>query len=244
LLERSQSEFGSDVRAAATAVLAAPSLLVTTLAVGVVPAVLDAAGRHRSLAFLETIGTIIGLLTIGFYGTQRVWLLRLYRGQALAAPEVWALTRGYFRRFAALGIRVFWPVAILMIAVVLVTRNLAALLIAIAVMSYVLDTLLTFVVPELTFTTASSKQAWRSGRQTLKDTWPQSRWYVLAPGLAVLAVANVFGGRNRSVWEAAVVALVASAMSLVFRGAILNYYLRLRPDIPDYNEIRATPPVA
>ena len=173
-------------------------------------------------------------MSIGFYGTQRVWLFRLYRGRTLSAVEGWTLTKGYFRRFVSLGVRIFLPVGAVIAAVAIGTRSTTATLVTAGVLSYGLDMLLTFVVPELTFGTSSAKEAWTTGRTMLKGTWPESRWYVLAPGLALLAVANVFGGGHRSVWVAAVVATVAALLSLVFRGAILRYYLRLRPDIPDY----------
>lgn len=233
-----QSQFRSDLSASAVACASAPWLLVITVVIQAGPVALDAAARNRSLAFLATVAGIVELLTIGFYGTQRVWLFRLYRDRGLSLAEGWTLTKDYFRRFFSLAVRVFLPVGVVIAAVAISTRDTTAILVTAGVMSYVLDTLLTFVVPELTFRTASAGKAWTRGRAMLKDTWPASRWYVLAPGLAVIAVANVLGGAHRSVWAAGAVATMAALLSLVFRGAILSYYLRLLPDIPDEQPAR------
>lgn len=229
-----QSQFGSDLKGAVSASVRAPWLLAITVAIEAGSSALDAAGRHHSLAFLTTVGVIVYGLTIGFYGTQRVWLFRLYGGESLTPSEVWTLSTRYFRRFAALGAWFVLPLG-LALGAVATTHNTAALLVTGGVLSYLLDVVLTFVVPELTFRTASVRDAWRSGRAMLRDTWPASRWYVLAPGLAVLVLGNLLGGTHRSVWGAALEGVAAGLLSLVFRAAILRYYLRLRPETPNYS---------
>jgi hypothetical protein len=228
-----RSQLRSDLRATVAACTSAPWLLIATVIIQAGPAALDAAARSRSLTLLRPAAVIIDLLTIGFYGTQRVWLLRLYRGRRLSAAESWALTKAYFGPFLSLGVRVGLPVGVVMVGVALGTRSAIAILVTGSVLSYLLDTLLTFVVPELTFETTSAKEAWASGRTMLRSTWPESRWYVLAPGLAVIAVANILGAADRFVWTAALAAAVAGLLSLTFKGAILRYYVRLRPDTPD-----------
>jgi hypothetical protein len=40
-------------------------------------------------------------------------------------------------------------------------------------------------------------------------------------------------GSHLTIWLAAAEATMAALLSLVLRGAILNYYLRLRPEIVD-----------
>jgi hypothetical protein len=143
------------------------------VAIQAVPAALDnAAASHRSVAFLGTIGSLIELLTISFYATQRVWLFRLYRGRELRVAEAWRLTVGYFPRFARLGALVFLPVAAVVLAVFFGVRNNAVHIITAGMLFYGLDVLLTFVVPELTFYTASPTEAWRSGRAMIRATWP------------------------------------------------------------------------
>ena len=228
------SQFWTDTKAAARACFGGSRLLIATLAIEVIPPALNAAAGADSLGALALLAVLVELGTIGFYGTQRVWLLRISRGDDLSVSEVYSLTKGYFGRFFGLGVRVFLPFGLVVALVAVTTRNNVATLVAAALVGYVLDILLTFVVPDLTFGAASAKHAWESGRALLRQSWPQSRWYVLAPGIALLAVTNALGGSSHSIWIVIPESVVSAVLSLIFRGAILAYYVRLRPDTPDY----------
>jgi hypothetical protein len=244
-----KSQLRADLWASAVACASAPWLLVLTVVLVAGPAALDsAAANNRSLAFLGTISALVEVLAIGFYGTQRVWLLRLYAGRDLTPMDAWRFTADYFRRFAMLAVLTVLPVSVVVLTVFAVTRSTAANVVAIVanvvvagVILYVLDVLLTFVVPELTFQTTSAMEAWRSGRAMIRATWPESRWYVLAPGLALFGVSTALSSSHGAVWLAAVDAAVAGLLSLVFRGAILRYYLRLRPVTGDYEPVQVQP---
>lgn len=227
------SQFWSDLKVSAITCIRGRWLLTTTLAIQVVPAILSAVAGDDSLGVLELLAALIELATIGFYGTQRVWLFRLFRDGGLSASEAYTLTKGYFRRFFGLGVRVFLlflPFGLLIPVVSVATRSNAATLVTAAVVGYLLDVLMTFVVPELTFRAHSAKEAWQSGRMLLRESWPQSRWYVLAPGIALLAVSNALGGYERALWIVIPESAVSAVLALVFRGTILAYYLRVRPD--------------
>ena len=221
-----ESQFGADFKTAASACLSSPRLLFVTLAVQVVPSALVALGQ--SATALGVLGLLIDLLTIGFFGTQRVWLLRIYHGESLSAGEIYKLTRDYFGRFFGLGVRVFLPAG-LIIGVAAVSRNTAATLVIAGVTGFVLDVLLTFVVPDLTFVAASPKHAWETGRALLRQSWPQSRWYVLTPGIALITVANALSGLNHGAAVVIPESALSALLSLIFRGTILAYYIRLRP---------------
>jgi hypothetical protein len=238
-----RSQFRSDLRSALTACLASPLLIVVTVLLQAGPTALNAAARNHSLAFLSTIAVVIEFATIGFYGAQRVWLFRLFRESTLPISDAYTLTRGYFGRFFRLGIRmalVMSPFLIAIVAIGATSHSAAAhnalLITAIAgAGGLVIDTLFTFVVPELTFRTASAREAWTSGTALLRESWPHSAWYVLTPGIALLAAANAFGESHRTIWAAGIESALAAMLGLAFKGAILAYYLRLRPDTPDYN---------
>lgn len=237
-----RSQFRSDFRLASKACLASPLLVVATVVLQAGPSALDAAARHHSLAFLSTVAVLIEFVTIGFYGAQRVWLFRLFRGRALSVSDAYTLSKGYFRRFFLLGVRMALVISPFLIAITAIgsasrstISNKAVLITVIAgAGGLVVDMLFTFVVPELTFQTSSAKEAWLGGTSLLRQTWPQSAWYVLTPGVALFAAANAFGGTHRMIWAAAIESGVASTLALLFRGAILAYYLRLRPETPDY----------
>ena len=233
------SEFIPDVRRATAACLASPLLIVLTVVFWAGPTVLNTASRRHSLAFLGTVALVVEIATIGFFGAQRVWLFQLLRGDALSAAEAYTLTKRYFRRFFSLGVLmalVMSPALIAIIAIEAGSHSTAAhnatLVTVIAGSGGLLvDILFTFVVPELTFRAAAATEAWRSGTALLRATWPGSGWYAFAPGVALFAAANAFGGSHRAVWAAGVESALAAVVALIFKGAILAYYLRLRPDI-------------
>lgn len=239
--ERVRSTFPSDFRLALKACLASPLLVMVTVLLQAGPTALDSA-RNHSLAYLSTAAVVIEFATIGFYGAQRVWLFRLFRGGTLSIADAYTLSRGYFRRFFRIGIRmalIMSPFLIAIVAIESASRSSIAhkaLLVTIIAGAggLVIDTLFTFVVPELTFQTPSAKGAWLSGTALLRETWPQSGWYVLTPGIALFAAANAFGGSHRTIWTAAIESGLAAILALVFKGTILAYYLRLRPETPDY----------
>lgn len=237
-MEAQQARLGSDLRVSTLACLSSPGLLAMTAMFEVMPVVLLSAGRrYQFLNLLELVWGFVGLLAVGFVGTQRVWLGRIYQGSTLSLSEVVSLTERYFGRFVTLSLIVYLPFIPLLVGVFVIIfvfgSGFIPLLAMVGIISYLLDVLLTFVVPELTFQTSSLKQAWVGGWKMLRQTWRASKWYALAPGLTLWVVASAFSGLQETIWKVVVVATVASLLSLIFRGAILLFYLRLRPDAPD-----------
>lgn len=224
------SQFWSDFKAATATCARSSGLVLVTLAIQVSPAAFSAAAHDDSVGLLSLLAALIEVGTIGFYGTQRVWLLGRFGGRDLTGSQVYRLTKDYFGRFFGLGVRIFLPLGVLIAVVAVATRNNAAILVTAAVTGYALDMLLTFVVPDLTFRANSSREAWQSGRLLLRESWPQSRWYVLTPGIALLAVSNALGGYNQNLWVVIPESAISAVLSLIFRGTILAYYLRLRPE--------------
>jgi hypothetical protein len=102
------------------------------------------------------------------------------------------------------------------------------------VYGFVLDILLTFVVPELTFVTDSAVDAWRSGQAIMRSTWPRSRWYLLAPGLAAASFGNLLGRLDHTTWLAATVSAATAVLALLLKGTILQYYVQVRPQVVQF----------
>src|SRR3712207_9312976 len=50
------------------------------------------------------LGLPVLLLMIGWVGSERIWYLRIYRGEAISPGELWRMTRAFFGRFAILGL--------------------------------------------------------------------------------------------------------------------------------------------
>ena len=95
------------------------------------------------------------------------------------------------------------------------------------------DVALTFVVPALTFSTRKVREAGRIGLVMIRDEWPGSAWYALAPPLAVLILvrAPLEFGRLGSIGRFAT-AVAATLLSLAFKGAVARFFL-LRPRLAD-----------
>jgi hypothetical protein len=95
------------------------------------------------------------------------------------------------------------------------------------------DVALTFVVPALALTTRSVREALRIGMAMVRDAWPMSAWYVLAPGLTLTVLSNIADYAYRPN-EALQVTLVVSTaiLALLAKGAIVAFYVRQAVSTP------------
>lgn len=177
---------------------------------------------------LTFLALVLIIINFAFYGTQRVWLLMAFNGKVIPARSVWSLTRQLIGRF----VRLAWFGGLPLVGVFLGLRLLARgpwETIPGAAIALVADAMLTFVVPVLVFETDSVRVAWRTGTKMARQTWPSSIFYILTPGVALISLSHALASSNKSVWQASIGGLVAAEVALLFKGAILRYYLRLRP---------------
>jgi hypothetical protein len=217
---RGWSEFSDDLASSARALRKAPLLIVLTLLL------------WTSLAVARPLGVVafipLQIAIAGFVGTQRMWFARLFRGEELRRDEIWPLTLSYIGRFVGLGL----SVAVASIPLVFVILSLSgghhrgAAIITGLVYGLTVDLVLTFVVPALALTTTSPQLAWRVGIQMIKQTWPRSAWYVLTPGITLTALTVLLPPRGFALGIAALVSMATSVVALVFKGAIVAFYLR------------------
>lgn len=139
--------------------------------------------------------------------------------------------------------RHFWPFLRLAILVVIfgylafalsptvgltTSDDSTAFLVALSVFFVVVDVALTFVVPALTFTTRDVRNAFLIGFAMIRDDWPRSAWYAVAPPLALLLFvrAPLLSEEIGSVLRFLFV-VFATLLALAFKGAIARHYLRL-----------------
>jgi hypothetical protein len=172
-------------------------------------------------------GLTLEIATVGWIGVERIWYLRLARGNSLAAGEVWPLWKALFGRYARLGLAVsltFVPVIIL-----LVMSNVVLVRVAGGVWGLVFDLALTFVTPALAFTTRRVRTAARIGLRMVHDEWPSCAWYVLAPPLLVTllsqTVLRAYAGTALGFGAGA----CGTLFTLACKGATAAFYLRKRP---------------
>ena len=108
----------------------------------------------------------------------------------------------------------------------------SSIVIVFAAYGVAMDFALTFVVPELALTTTSVSTAWREGLRLIQQTWPRCGWYVLTPGLTLVALAQGLRPTADSpLANCSATTAVAATLALWFKGAIVAFYLRERPTL-------------
>ena len=230
-------QFVADLGLALRAWRKAPALPLLTIALPALWFVMNSSGS----VILELLAILPLLFTIGFYGTQRLWYLRVWRGRDLSPGEVWRFSWSFLGRFVVLGLFVGWPLVVVygvFTFFVIADQRRGpvepAYYIGIAVFSLALDFLLTFVTPALAYTTRSASQALTLGVRMIRATWPAGALYVFFPPLALqLLIYQPQRAAGLSTAVFVVASAVAALVNLLFKGAVAAFYLRQVPDVGD-----------
>lgn len=215
------ASFGPDLVAAIRLWRRHPFLPALSLLVWAAPALIPREAPWGVLAL------VFAILLVGYPGTERIWYQRAFEGQAVSPREVWRSLWRFFWPFLRLAILVMLLMFIVSFPLELTRRgDERAFLVLLALFFLLTDVALTFVVPALTFTTRRVREAVRIGLAMIRDQWPGSAWYALAPPLAVLVLvrAPLLFGRLGSIGRFAT-AIGATLMSLAFKGAIARFFL-------------------
>jgi hypothetical protein len=219
-MPRRQATFGDDLAASLASWSKAPALPGITLLLGVLMDAPDYLGPAGLL-----LGFAASLLLAGWFGTQRVWYLRLFRGKQLSRHELWPMTRAFIGRYLALGLIVAVPMAAIVIPVFAAVDDPSTRAIALLPVVFVVDVVLTFVTPALAFSTWQASAALATGWQTLREGWPAAAPYALLAPLVVIGLAQVL---SRALGAGGSIGLTAVGylLGLWFKGATAAYYLR------------------
>jgi hypothetical protein len=202
----------------------APLLPLLTILLGLAQ-VLVAVDRPDSAIGLLVFPVLL-VTSSGWFGTQRIWYLRVWRGRRMSLHEVFTFSLRFLWRYLKLGFMGFailFPFALVLLAV---NTGQTFRVVFLVIEGVVLDFIFTFVTPALAFTTAGAGKAWGIGMRTLKQTWPRSAWYALVPPLAIAAAGQLL---PHSVLDtnARMIYLGATALiALAFKGATAAFYLR------------------
>ncbi|HVL38251.1 MAG TPA: hypothetical protein VM328_02560 [Fimbriimonadaceae bacterium] len=173
---------------------------------------------------------------MGWFGSERIWYLRIYRHEAITVWELWRITWAFFWRFVRLGIltAVVWsPVLILAFrnspnGTVGPEKAFSApsVWIASAILTVAIDFALTFVTPALAFSTRRVREALRLGIRMLRDHWPQTAWYAVVPPLALLFMFRLTDPSSLNLFWRMAVSAGSTLLNLWFKGATAAFYLR------------------
>jgi hypothetical protein len=209
---------------------------------------------------LFVLGLPVSIFSIGYPGTERVWIMRGLRGQPFSMSEALGLTWSFFGRFFLLELLIVPFVGAGAGLGWLIGRSLFGAYFGIVTATVLADFGLTFVTPALAFSTRRVSEALARGLGMIRSEWPRAALYVLVPPLAVLIVLHLGTGaasiRNlRHAFEAikagrrpeplpestrvltGCLAALTGVVSLWFKGATAAFYSR-RFDVGPYG---ATP---
>jgi hypothetical protein len=185
------------------------------------------------------------LAVIGFHAVPWGFYLRASEGRTLPWNEMTGVIWRYFRRFFRLGVIVlfFAAVPLLLIAALAVhgksyTGSVAKALplwywFAAALVSVTVDVALTFVSPALVYSTDRAMEALSYGFRFISETWPSTVFYVLTPGITIVAIGIALPSSTVGVGGKVAIAGVAAVIGFAFKGAIAARYLRGHQDQMD-----------
>jgi len=220
-------------------------VLLTELSSIAVPGLRSAMPNIPWFAILTLISWPFLLFWAGWLGTQRIWYLRIFRGEKLSVREAWQLSWGYLGRYLVLGLMVGSPIYALILAVIVWEARTAAVTGAVTPSGlpgwtigvffaywFVLDVVLTFVTPALAYTTRRVRDAIAIGWSLLRSTWPRSAVYALLPPLTLIAFAT-YNPSALSPLGVLVISVVSTLIGLLTKGAIASFYIDHGPGVVD-----------
>jgi hypothetical protein len=177
------------------------------------------------------VAVFIGILGVGWLGTERLWYRQVFDGIGVSVSELWLATWRYFPRYLVLGLVVGLLLVPQLVWVQVVGRFTSTMALVQSFSLAAVTVLLAFVLPALAFTTRRVRDGIRIGLRILREDWPRCLWYALPPALTFLLVGRL------SVLQAAVPGfvwtLLATVMSVAFDGAVVRYYLRREKAVTD-----------
>jgi hypothetical protein len=220
--------FVHDLKASLSACRKAPLLPVLTALLAAFP---EPARRTLVGDWAQAITFGLGLLSVGWLGTQLIWYQRVFEGEGLHARELIPVTVRFILRYFLLFALLLIPAATLAVLLSLFVRlradsfqspvgrvSLIVVIVAIQVVG-------TFIIPALAYSTSKVRKAIPIGLRMLADGWPENWRYVVMPAVFTGAIAGVswLMPLGQTGW-----AIIGALGSLVFWGAVARYYLRSR----------------
>jgi hypothetical protein len=171
---------------------------------------------------------------LGFLGMQREWYATAFAGARPSARRIWSRSWRYFVRFLPVAIVAVVGFSLLIgwVVLPLVLRSASdfhtvrlRIEITLAVWSFLLDFVLTFVMPALVVTTANPFKAFRIGMRYLRHAWSAIKRHALVPPMAIIVIGQIIGGQQTAAVYGIAITLLGAMLNLLFKGAQLRAYL-------------------
>jgi len=219
-VEREQATFGGDIAASLSAWTIAPALPLLTMAIGVLYELPVLVGPAAVLISLPAL-----VVLAGWVGTQRVWYLRIFRGNTLERDLRWPMTWAFTGRYLVLGLIGSIPFTLVIVPILSTVQSTTSRALLTVPLVFVADFVLTFVTSALAFSTRHVFEALSIGWRTLWDGWPATAPYALVAPLVLIGVGQTLG-RTAGGDASFVVTLLGLLVALACKGATSAYYLR------------------
>jgi hypothetical protein len=171
---------------------------------------------------------------LGFLGMQREWYANAFAGMRPSPRRIWSRSWRYFVRFLPIAIAssAAWIGLVGVVIVPLLVRSSSdfasfrlRIEIAFALWSFVVDLVLTFVMPALVFATANPFKATVIGMRYLRRSWSAVKWHALVPPMAIIVIGQIIRGGHTAVAYGVTITLIGAMLNLLFKGAQLRAYL-------------------
>jgi hypothetical protein len=180
------------------------------------------------------IGLAYVLILAGWFGTERIWYLRIYRGHPISPIELLKFTCAFMGRFVRLALLIgvlAIPLEIIFWIVGWTNEpgNLevsSSMVWTTAAVSVLIDFTLTFVTPAIVFSTRKAVEALKIGVLMLRTEWPQSAGYALVPSLALFVLVPVTSPDSLNSGVQMLIGVGCVLLNLWFKGATVAFYLR------------------
>jgi hypothetical protein len=221
--------FVDDLKASLSAWRRAPLLPVLTALLAAFP---ESALRPFIGGWAQAISLGLGLLSIGWFGTQLIWYQRVFEGGGLRPGELLPLTGSFILRYFLLFAVALLPTGILVVLLSLFVRferdsfQSPVGRVGVIVFIVVVQLAGTFIIPALAYSTSKVRRAIPIGLRMLANGWPGNWPYVVVPAVVTGAIGGVSSLMPPLVQGWAIIGVLGS---LAFAGAIARYYLRAKP---------------
>ena len=221
--------FLGDVKASLAAWRRAPLLPIVSAAL---IAVYELTMTPHPGSLLVLFGFAVGLVSIGWVGTQLVWYRRTFEGQAgMRLGELVQVTARFIAPYLLLLLIAAVPgfAVLLLVGIRAHTLAFSTPTGRAGELAYIalVQAVGTFVVPAVAFSTRKLTKAIPTGLAMLVRNWPKDWAYALVPGLIDVLVAGIYWWLP--VWARPVLEVVSILVALVLAGAIARFYLRHAP---------------
>lgn len=171
---------------------------------------------------------------LGFFGMQREWYAKAFAGGRPTPRRIWTGSWRYFLRLLPIAIVfVLLPVFVVSVVLPVLFRlspahnfhgDVLRVELAFVALSFLLDLLLTFVMPALVFTTANTFVAVRIGWRYLRRCWQTVKWHALVPPMTIIAIGRLTAGLRHGIIVGVTISLLGALLNLLFKGAQLRAY--------------------